>query len=62
MRDQFTFAFIFLLLSFCFLLSALGILQMIAENSNLTSDYSVNDVSFIRREIIPVINAKFDID
>jgi hypothetical protein len=40
----------------------LGIFQIIAENSNLTSDYGVNDVSFIRREIIPVINAKFDID
>jgi hypothetical protein len=35
---------------------------MIAENSNLTPDYSVNDVSFIRREIIPVINANFEID
>jgi hypothetical protein len=30
---------------------------MIAENSNLTSDYGVNDVSIIRREIIAVVNA-----
>jgi hypothetical protein len=35
---------------------------MIAENSNLTSDYSVNDVSLIRREIIAVVIANFEID
>jgi hypothetical protein len=35
---------------------------MIAANSNLTSDYGVNDVSFIRREIIAVVNANFEID
>jgi len=40
----------------------LGVLQIIAENSNLTSDYGVNDVSSIRKEIIAVVNANFEID
>jgi hypothetical protein len=40
----------------------LGIFQIIAANSNLTSDYGVNDVSLIRREIIAVVIANFEID
>lgn len=37
----------------------MGVLQITPENSNLTSDYGVNDVSSIRKEITAVINANF---
>ena len=40
----------------------MGVLQITPENSNLTSDYGVNDVSSIRKEIIAVVNANFEID
>ncbi|MFM6976129.1 MAG: SIMPL domain-containing protein [Sphingobacteriaceae bacterium] len=37
----------------------MGVLQITPENSNVTSDYGVNDVSSIRKEITAVINANF---
>ena len=37
----------------------MGVLQITPENSNVTSDYGVNDVSSIRKEITAVVNAKF---
>ncbi len=40
----------------------MGVLQITPENSNLTSDYGVNDVSAIRKEIVAVVNANFEID
>ena len=40
----------------------MGVLQITPENSNLTSDYGVNDVSSIRKEIVAVVNANFEID
>lgn len=40
----------------------MGVLQITPENSNLTSDYGVNDVSSIRKEITAVVNANFDIE
>ncbi|MBM3402360.1 MAG: SIMPL domain-containing protein [Bacteroidetes bacterium] len=40
----------------------MGVLQITPENSNMTSDYGVNDVSAIRKEIIAVVNANFEID
>lgn len=40
----------------------MGVLQIIPENSNLTSDYGINDVSSIRKEIVAVVNANFEID
>ena len=40
----------------------MGVLQITPENSNLISDYGVNDVSSIRKEIIAVVNANFEID
>ncbi len=40
----------------------MGVLQITPENSNLTSDYGINDVSSIRKEITAVVNANFEID
>lgn len=40
----------------------MGVLQITPENSNVTSDYGINDVSSIRKEITAVINANFLID
>lgn len=40
----------------------MGVLQITPENSNLTSDYGVNDVSSIRKEITAVVNANFEIE
>lgn len=37
----------------------MGVLQITPENSNITSDYGVNDVSSIRKEITAVVNANF---
>ncbi len=37
----------------------MGVLQITPENSNVTSDYGVNDVSSIRKEITAVVNANF---
>lgn len=39
----------------------MGVLQITPENSNLTSDYGINDVSAIRKEITAVVNADFQI-
>lgn len=40
----------------------MGVLQITPENSNLISDYGVNDVSSIRKEVVAVVNANFEID
>ncbi len=40
----------------------MGVIQITPENSNLISDYGVNDVSSIRKEIVAVVNANFEID
>ncbi len=40
----------------------MGVLQITPENSNVTSDYGINDVSSIRKEITAVVNANFEID
>jgi hypothetical protein len=40
----------------------MGVLQITPENSNLTSDYGVNDVSSIRKEITAVVSANFAIE
>lgn len=40
----------------------MGVLQITPENSNQTSDYGINDVSSIRKEITAVVNANFDIE
>ena len=40
----------------------MGVLQITPENSNMTSDYGVNDISSIRKEITAVVNANFEID
>lgn len=40
----------------------MGVLQITPENSNITSDYGVNDVSSIRKEITAVVNANFEIE
>lgn len=39
----------------------MGVLQITPENSNMTSDYGINDVSAIRKEITAVVNADFQI-
>lgn len=39
----------------------MGVLQITPENSNNTSDYGINDVSSIRKEITAVVNANFEI-
>lgn len=40
----------------------MGVLQITPENSNITSDYGVNDASSIRKEITAVVNANFAIE
>ncbi|HUH33090.1 MAG TPA: SIMPL domain-containing protein, partial [Daejeonella sp.] len=40
----------------------MGVLQITPENSNMTSDYGINDVSSIRKEITAVVNANFSIE
>lgn len=40
----------------------MGVLQITQENSNMTSDYGVNDLSSIRKEITAVVNANFEIE
>ncbi len=40
----------------------MGVLQITPENSNMTSDYGVNDASSIRKEITAVVNANFEIE
>lgn len=40
----------------------MGVLQITPENSNMTSDYGINDVTSIRKEITAVVNANFSID
>lgn len=40
----------------------MGVLQITPENSNVTSDYGVNDVTAIRKEITAVVNANFFIN
>lgn len=40
----------------------MGVLQITPENSNLFSDYGVNDVSSIKKEITAVVNATFLVD
>lgn len=40
----------------------MGVLQITPENSNMTSDYGVNDVSSIRKEITAVVSANFEIE
>lgn len=40
----------------------MGVLQITPENSNVTSDYGINDVSSIRKEITAVVNANFEIE
>ncbi|WP_026897948.1 SIMPL domain-containing protein [Daejeonella oryzae] len=40
----------------------MGVLQITPENSNMTSDYGINDASSIRKEITAVVNANFEID
>lgn len=39
----------------------MGVLQITPENSNTVSDYGINDVSSIRKEITAVVNAQFSI-
>jgi len=39
----------------------MGVLQIIPKNSNEISDYGVNDVSSIEKEVIAVVNASFQI-
>lgn len=40
----------------------MGVLQITPRNSNMISDYGVNDLSSIEKEITAVINASFEID
>lgn len=40
----------------------MGVLQITPENSNMISDYGMNDASSIRKEIVAVVNANFEID
>jgi hypothetical protein len=40
----------------------MGVLQITPENSNEVSDYGVNDVSSIEKEITAVVNASFQIN
>lgn len=40
----------------------MGVLQITPENSNQTSDYGINDVSSIRKEITAVVSANFEIE
>nr|WP_294895186.1 hypothetical protein [uncultured Pedobacter sp.] len=38
----------------------MGVLQITPENSNMTSDYGIKDVSSIRKEITAVVSANFE--
>jgi uncharacterized protein len=40
----------------------MGVIQITPKNSNIISDYGVNDVSSIDKEITAVVTASFDID
>lgn len=40
----------------------MGVIQITPENSNMTSDMGINDVSSIRKEITAVVNADFTIE
>src|SRR5690606_18636080 len=40
----------------------MGVLQITPENSNMISDYGINDVSSIRKEITAVVSAEFAIE
>jgi hypothetical protein len=40
----------------------MGVLQITPVNSNLTSDYGINDASSIEKEITAVVNATFRIE
>lgn len=40
----------------------MGVLQITPRNSNMVSDYGVNDLSSIEKEITAVVNASFEID
>ncbi|WP_018478190.1 SIMPL domain-containing protein [Pontibacter roseus] len=40
----------------------MGVLQITPVNSNLVSDYGINDVSSIEKEITAVVNASFRLD
>jgi len=40
----------------------MGVIQITPENSNMISDYGINDVSSIRKEITAVVSAEFSIE
>jgi hypothetical protein len=40
----------------------MGVLQITPKNSNVVSDYGINDVSSIEKEITAVVHASFEID
>jgi len=40
----------------------MGVLQITPKNSNMVSDYGVNDLSSIEKEITAVVNASFEIN
>jgi len=40
----------------------MGVLQIIPKNSADVSDYGMNDVSSIDKEIVAVVHASFEID
>lgn len=40
----------------------MGVIQITPENSNMISDYGINDVSSIRKEITAVVSAEFAIE
>lgn len=40
----------------------MGVLQITPKNSNMISDYGVNDVSSIEKELTAVVNATFEIE
>lgn len=40
----------------------MGVIQITPENSNMTSDYGINDVSSIRKEVTAVVGASFEIE
>jgi hypothetical protein len=40
----------------------MGVLQITPINSNMVSDYGMNDVSSIQKEVTAVVNASFEIE
>ena len=40
----------------------MGVLQITPKNSNMISDYGMNDVSSIEKELTAVVNASFEIE